>query len=248
MDNALFWSAHIRDTFLPQVRVLRETILQRFMPTFQSMSDEAEQVTEDAWQELGQRAGADVDPGDLAEMARDAGVDRYLMLNSAKQGLLNLFAVAVHHLVEQQQLFLLRREPLPRNDEFNHQLLNATEFATRLMASGIDISLYPSAAKLRELRLVANVVKHAEGPALSQLRQVRPDMGLPEFMRSTDLGNRSTRSALRFVYQPLAGEDVHVSEEDLAGYFDAAEEFWTHLTSDLRRLHEALVASRLTRP
>ena len=109
MDNPRFWSAYIREVYLAELELLREGTVDRVLSDFadETVEHDAEATKERTWERLCQLEGPYSDPGDLAEEARNAGVDRCRMLQSIRQALVNLFAVGLHHLVEQQQLLLL---------------------------------------------------------------------------------------------------------------------------------------------
>lgn len=236
MRNALFWSRYIKAVYLAEITLLREGALERVLPGFaEEMIDrDAEAAEEKAWEQLCEVAGPDSDPANLAEQARDAGVDRFLMLKSLRQALMNLFAVALHHLVEQQQLFLLRREMLPLAEQDQHALLKSREFITRSRKLGVDVTTLNGWDDLDELRHVANAVKHAEGQAVALLRSRRPDLFVAPTLRQT----HPEASLARFskVYKPLFGDDLYVSASDLQRYFRRALEFWNSYAESLERL------------
>ncbi len=236
MRNALFWSRYIKEAYLAEITLLREGTLDRVLPGFaEEMIDrDAEAAEQRAWERLCEVAGPDSDPASLAEQARDAGVDRFLMLKSLRQALMNLFAVALHHLVEQQQLFLLRREMLPLGEQDQHALLKSREFITRSRKSGVDVTTLNGWDNLEELRHVANAVKHAEGQAVALLRIRRPDLFVAPTIRQED--PEASWAGFRKVYKPLFGEDLYVSCSDLDCYFRAALEFWSSYAESLERL------------
>lgn len=234
MRNALFWARYVRQVFLPELSFLQRTVLSRVLPAFDNIEAEAESAEEEAWERLSAVAGPDSDHAALAEQARDAGVDRYLMMKSVRQATVNLFAVAVHHLVEQQQLFLLRRELLTLDEADQHALLKTRELITRSSAAGVDIESLDGWQELEELRFVANAVKHAEGPAVDLLRSRRPD--LFEHPSVRELGASLSLGARRKVYRPLFGEDLFVTDADLKRYFRVAEQFWRAYAERLDQL------------
>ena len=231
--NGPFWADYISNVFLPYIGVIRRTVFERLLPSFESVDKEADSVMEETWKRLGQRAGPDTDPGDLAEAAHDAGVDYYVMVAAAKQQALNLYTVGLHHLLEQQQLQLLRRELLPRDEEDSVRLLNRNEFVTRLLEQGIDPTAYESWNSLEDLRFAANAIKHAEGQAAQTLKTRRPELFVYPLFRGDEVFGGMAE--IQKVYSPLAGEDIWIAESDLSGFFDAVDAFWNSLRRDLYR-------------
>lgn len=148
--------------------------------------------------------------------------------------MLNLFAVGLHHLVEQQQLSFLRRELVPWGEELDPSQVRVSEFKRRLRKSSIDIASYPCWTKMTELKLVANAVKHAEGDSAERLRSARPDIFTePSIRHKQELVEWGPT---RRLFSPLSGDDLYVAESDIGAYFNAAEDFWKALASDLRIL------------
>ena len=230
--NGAYWAHYLRRICLPQVRVLRETVFDRAIPAFSAVEAEADEIKTATWERLGAVAGPDTDPADLAEAAVEAGVDHYLMRRDAQQSLLNLFAVALHHLVEQHLLFILRKQLLPKPEENNPKHFKREVMIAEFSNHGITIPDLPRWSELEELRLVANTVKHAEGSAANQLAELRPEFFVAPSLRGTPFAEGPVGQ----VFAPLAGEDVYLLADELGAYFDAAEDFLEGLAARLDSL------------
>ncbi|MCU1302008.1 MAG: hypothetical protein JWQ87_2292 [Candidatus Sulfotelmatobacter sp.] len=222
-----------RREFAPQVRAIVETLEKRMLPAFAGIEDEAETVVEKAWDALMSAPGTgDEDPGDFAEAAQDAGISHYMLLNGIRQGMVNLFAAALYHAFEQQIMMFLRREVLHPREENDPRLFQMSEFQKRMNILGIDITTFLAWAKVDELRLVANTVKHAEGSAAHKLHEIRPDLFVPP--QTAELGLALDKIEPR-VFLPLVGEDLFVSVADAGQYRDSLLEFWQQLGDALER-------------
>ena len=160
MRNAHFWAAYIERSFLGELALLRTTVNERLLPTFDDLDKEADEVA-DAWRD--QPAGPDPDPEAAMEAAHQAGLEHYLAMRDVKQSFLNLFAVAIHHLLEQQQFFMMRKDLVPLRDENKTSLMKFSEFVKRLRDCGIDLKTYTSWDALQELRLVHNSILSTNG-------------------------------------------------------------------------------------
>ena len=129
------------------------------VPAFEGIAEDAERATKAEYERLGAMPyGDQIDMSDVAEMANDHGIAYYETMSGVRQGVLNVLAVGLYHLFEQQQLFFLRRGLLSRAE----------------------------------------------------------DVPVPDF-----------------IYTPLAGEDLYVSERDLSEWCDAAIAFWEKLSAIL---------------
>lgn len=227
MRNGFFWATQARDFWLEEVAVLRESVFVRVLPAFEDVEEEADRVAQEKWMALGEQSGPSENPGDLAEVAREAGISFYLTRMAARQGLVNLFCVALHHLLEQQLLFLLRRELLPKRLEYHSTYLTRQEVVDRLAEQGIRIDSFPEWVRIDELRLVANVAKHAEGSSAEELKARRPDLFTPPILKrelEAPLWGPKGR-----ILNPMSGEDLWVSDQDLEAFFESVLAFWRRL-------------------
>jgi hypothetical protein len=79
-----------------------------------------------------------------------------------------------------------------------------------------------------ELRLIANAVKHAEGSATRQLRNIRPELfSNPDFAEIyEEFEEHGVERTLGAVFSPLSGEEFFVSEKLLQMYAETTESFF----------------------
>ena len=103
-------------------------------------------------------------------------------------------------------------------------------FERRLKEYGIDIKKFACWSKIDELRLVANTVKHAEGSSSQKLRNIRPDLFKNPYL-SGFLGLPVPNPQ---IFQPLFGDDLYVSLQDVKGYRDQLIQFWEKFADALR--------------
>ncbi len=157
-----------------------------------------------------------------------------------RQSVLNLLAAGLHHLFEQQQKGLWYQTCSARlGREYDWNALQSV-----LFASGVDPTALPSAAKLNELRLAANTIKHGSGPSAEKLAAVRPDLFDldPGATRVTDLDKQkqvATMWASELLFAPLGGGDLYVSEKDLEDWCEAVLRFWRGLAASFRVQHSS---------
>lgn len=234
--NTHFWARIFRSEYVPQIEALVAALEHRLLPTMKEtdISHEAEAVADEFWEHLGSMpAHENADMGDFAEDARDAGVSHYMMLMGIRQGLINMFAVGLHHTLEQQLLQFHRREVLSPSEEHNDALFKIAVLKQRLKDRGVDLEKLSAWSKLDELRLVANAVKHAEGDSAEKLRSVRPDLFEAPSLRDLGLGGKLGRAP---IFLPLVGEDLYVQEVDIRAYERAIKMFWEEFIASLERV------------
>ena len=228
--NVRFWERFIRNQFIRQATMFVENVETRILPTFNDIENEAKKVEEQEWDKLcSSCVSPDTDPADLAEKARDAGIEYYLMVSGVRQALLNVSAGTLYHLFEQQLLFFLRREILHPSEENNIDLIKIPVFKERILQHNIDIEKFSSWRTINEMRLGANTVKHAKGKSAVELRKIRPDLFKNPILKKFEFFKLPVNS--RPLFMPLAGEDIYLSIEDLKNYGETIVKFWDELIS-----------------
>ena len=165
----------------------------------------------------------------------------YDRLNGVRQAAANMATVMLWHLLEQQMLVFHTRQVLTVHEEQaarenpevksdipckkgkevkKRKLLSLEEFHARLDAGGCSMKSLSAWSKVNELRLVANTVKHGSGPSSDELFKIRPDFFYP----NCDTQEHNSRPFL--LRKPAAGEDLYLTEQDIAAYFEAAISLW----------------------
>ena len=74
-----------------------------------------------------------------------------------------------------------------------------------------------------ELKLIANTIKHAEGPSAGKLYKIRPDL-----FSNPILQDESRMMTKRWVVsKPLFGEDLYITLDDFTLFVEAVKGFWS---------------------
>lgn len=193
----------VRGVAIPELQALFPLALERWIQTSDAIDAEAEAVSSKLWHRHMGGVGGDVDdPGDYADTAHDAGIDRYELLSTLRQSALNMLAAWLYHLYEQRW----------RQHEISVE------------AAGVTLAKVESIEAWKvvdEARLVANVVKHGEGKSARILRNQRL-----ELFRNPVLARFRSVKVRRGVRAPLGGDDLYVSEKDLTAYHGAIIAVW----------------------
>ena len=222
--EARFWSRYFKQAFSKQIDLYCNSIIERVFPPFSSIGEEADAVAQAAYEQQGELPwNGRSDMADAAETSLEAGIEYFQALEAVRQSVMNIVHAGLYHLLEQQLIVFHRRQVLHPSEETDQSLISQKVLRQRLIQGGIDITTTPSWPKLDELRLVANCIKHAEGPSATELRSRRPELFVHPSLRGEDFfGSAATAS----VYQPLAGLDLYLDENDLRTYQAACVSFW----------------------
>ena len=244
VPNAKFWAHYFREFHVRVIEGFRTGALEKVATAFGGIAEEADAAAKEKFERLGSLPADDgVDMGDVADWANEYGIQYYETMSGVRQGVLNLLAVGLHHLFEQQQLFFLRRE-LARGDE---GALSVAKLERRLARLGVDCRSLRSAGKLYELRKAANAIKHGAGPAAKELAALRPDLFEDPVLASHGLAKGGVlgfgRAAMlaSSLSAPLAGDDLYVSERDLSDWCTAVVDYWEELSTMLDEQHRRQV-------
>ncbi len=158
VPNAGLWTDYCRQV-IRTIQGFRAGALEKVVPAFEGIAEEAERATEAEYERLGGAMPYDdqIDMSDVAEMANDHGIAYYETMSGVRQGVLNVLAVGLYHLFEQQQLFFLRRGLLS-SAEGVPALFKVAEFEERLTECGVECRNFSCAGKLHELKTAANAI------------------------------------------------------------------------------------------
>jgi hypothetical protein len=231
--DGLFWGPYFRRVYVAEILALRDTIFDRILPAFREISSEAETAQEDEWnRQMSMPSEGGDDPGDAGEMASEVGIAHYERLCRMRQMTLNMMAVNLRHLVDQQIMDFHKRQVLSISEERERTLHKDIVFRDRLRNAGIDVETLRSWISMVELRLLSNVIKHGEGDFKPE-RQTDYDklfVTCPELFVEPEIrGTESQLCGRPRVDRPAGGEDLYVSETDLSRYIESSVMFWNEL-------------------
>jgi hypothetical protein len=155
---------------MPPVEAYNEDLFREVLKAFDNLQERAD---EKANEFFNNHPGDEyTDPGDVAGWAQDHSYSWWETMVSLRQSMVNLMAAGLYHLVEQQLAALSLDCAYERVVDTKLGVVKNWYGAN----FGIDLASLPAWARIDELLLVANSVKHAEGPSAEQLRALRPDL------------------------------------------------------------------------
>ena len=157
---------------------------------------------------------------------RKQGQAYYETMTGLRQATINLMAAGLFHLLE-QQLANLCYDSAFRECKLKEATMDLiVEWYTRHF--DLDLKQLSQWETIKELRLLAHAVKHAEEVPAQKLRNLRPSLFQNPILTGMGSGLASSRQPLRL---PLAGDDLFVTEEAFCGYSSAVLDFVTAIAS-----------------
>lgn len=169
------WSAYQlvdseRELRVSEHRFYVEQAKTRLLSQFANIEAEADQAESEHWERSGQSFDPDWhDHGDLADAARDHGVEFYQLLSEMHDRTrLSVVAGMYHHWDKTFRRFLVREFRWPKlviGDNTRRALwkLDSAKLERLLEAIGLDLSALACYPRIDAMRLVVNVFKHGEG-------------------------------------------------------------------------------------
>lgn len=206
-----------------------ECVLCELIPAFGDVDKRANEVAEREYHRLGSQPVGEYGDGmaSAAEAAHDKGLAFYQTMTAVRQSVLNLFAAGLFHLIEQELADLCHIEPESVPPPTDTKISETVKWYSQYF--GLNLRDLKPWQIVDDLRLVANTVKHAEGPSADDLRERRPELFRHPI--DTKLFPEETHSPLFVspVRSPLSGEDLYVTEEAFRDFAQAAETFITEV-------------------
>lgn len=181
---------------ISRVESVLSTLEGRLLPTFNAIENEAKNVEKDELDRLSRSFDPDyMDEADVYERAFHAGVEHYSVHSDMKREFLKSSAVWLFHLFEKDCTYVFGTE-------------DGNEKRRVLSQLPIDVSDGSDWFKCnRELRLLANAIKHGAGDSLDKLKKVRPELFADKLSIFSD-------------------DKIELGPDDLSGYGESMKRFW----------------------
>ncbi|MCU5026589.1 hypothetical protein OB988_29715 [Bacillus cereus] len=210
-----------------------QTYTERISPVFDNIEQEAEEIANNAYNNMMRNVGAgyeDYDPGDFADDAWQFGLDYYENVSLMRYNTKLMWISTMYQFWEQQvRRFLYKEMTSSGYKAFNknQQELEYKDFCVNIgkikeffFGFNVDIETLTCWDKVNELRLLANVIKHGPGVSAEDLLKIRPDI--------FDSSHVSTN--LLDLYQTTLNHVViNISDQDYKTYANALIDFWGEL-------------------
>jgi len=167
-----------------------------------------------------------VDAGEaISDLAYWEASDFHEMLSAMKWATMGLFSTGLYHLTEQYLVELplaILRFHQGNDLQWKRSVQPNAAIAWFKEELGLDVN---------ELRLVANVMKHAEGDSAQQLRQVNPSHFVYPALRAQ--GGRPSPMRLT---TPIFGQGIYITADTFSKFHRASMSFWMDFADRLPAL------------
>ena len=165
-----FWEPLIKEH--QKVLSLVEDYYRRTTSVFADIDKEAERYGDEVYQTYA--VTENTDPAAVADLAQNRSLERYEALSIMKSNHLLMTISMLYHLWEQQLLRFTANE-LRHYLTFDKKTMSFTHVQIIFRLHGVDILETKAWTKIRELKFLANTVKHGDGDSADKLRKSDPN-------------------------------------------------------------------------
>lgn len=221
----------LRREFQKPIELFRDTYLNKINPIFNNIEEEANDMAEKRFQELGESFNPDYhDPADFAEDAWEAGLEYYEGMALMKYNMKLMWISTLYQFWEQQVRKFIYEEVTSTHifiDKKGNEV-SFKDFCVKgiegikeeFLGFNQDLEKLKCWTKINELRLLVNVIKHGDGWSATRLKELRPGFFKTDFLNYDLLD----------LYKTTLNELVlNVGDNEFRGYCEALIEFWDEL-------------------
>ena len=205
---------------------IRALYFEKLDPVFACAEVEAKAYTKQLWDNAMSAPyyseDCEIDFEGIVEACQEAGVEKYEILSLMRYRNLGMWLSCMCQVWEQQIIRFVRREVEQKGLVKFTKEVAFNEAKECFKFHNYNIESMKCWEKIKELRLLVNVIKHAEGSSADRLRKIRPDYF--EWDKRVDFDDK-----LKFHKTTLLEETLNITNKDFDTYYDILVSFWEEL-------------------
>ncbi|MCM3079597.1 hypothetical protein [Brevibacillus invocatus] len=230
----LYIDNRIRDNLVKPYELFKKTYMEKIVPVFSNIEEEAKEIAEKSWEELGRYFNPDYDdPADFAEHAQNEGLEYFEGMSLMEYNTRLMWVSTLYQFWEQQVRKFLFDEvgrwlrwtgnkPIKMKDFCKNGVVDIKSVFNHLNFNIENMTMW---GEINKLRLLTNTIKHADGGAATSLRAICPQYFYSEY---------STVDLLELYNTTLNERVLNVSDQDFIDFCDNLIKFWDELNEEFR--------------
>lgn len=232
MASRLLLNDSEREKFIGDLTEIKTMFIDRIEPIFADPEQEATDYARKLWSNIIHTpcySEEDVfDPSDYVDSIFEAGGERYILLSLMRYRNICMWIACLCQVWEQQIYSHILHEAFMDGIEYDlKDSKKGFSFCKDIFnLHGQPLDKLKSWKKIRELRLLVNVIKHAEGDSATKLKEIRPDFF------EKHLSARTVNLMDRY-HTSLLDETLEIDKEDFVSYYEALVQFWNELPDEM---------------
>jgi hypothetical protein len=222
LKSQLYVSEITRSYLKSEIESFFRIYFDRLLPVFKDIEGEADKLTKDYYEDFMDHPARDeyIDPDSIAEHAFEIGVEHYSYLKFGQYNLTASWHAMLYQLWEQQsRLFLFREMSHIRKINFQTFCTDLSDIKVFYKFHNVEIEGFSCWAKIRELRLLCNVIKHGDGDSARKLCKINPIL----FKREGEVDYMEVHKTT------LLKDTLNINEVTLNVYKEALLSFWDEI-------------------
>ena len=228
MKSQLYLWEPLRQKYIGDLTLIKTMFIERIQPIFANAEKEANDYRDELWSEIVNSTcseeDAAVDPSDYVEFVQEKAIERYEMLSLMHYRNIGMWIECLCQVWEQQICSFVIDEA--KRDGITYEASDMQKgygFAKAVFKEHQQtFEQMESWDEIRELRLLVNVLKHAEGDSEQKLRKLRPD-----YFTQDICGEKY--DLMSMYHTSLLESTLKIQEEDFIKYYNALVAFWKAL-------------------
>lgn len=228
MPSQLYLWEPLRQKYINDLTWVKTMFLERIEPIFANAEQEAKNYQNELWNSI-MSAPCDlednsIDPGDYVDFIQEQSFERYELLSLMHYRNIGMWIACLCQVWEQQLYSFILNEARFEGLKYNPEdLKKGFSFCKDTFKRHQQpFSTLSSWSKIKELRTLVNVIKHAEGYSEIRLRSMRPDYFVQQI-------GSETYDLMSLYHTTLLEQTLQIKEQDFIDYYDALVQFWREL-------------------
>lgn len=228
MKSQLYLWNPLRQKYINDLSLIKNMFIERIQPIFSNAEQEATNFKNELWESIMQQlANSDdetIDPADYVDFVEEQSFEHYEMLSLMRYRNISMWICCLCQVWEQQLYSFVLHEAISEGINYDDSDLKrgfifSKEIFEWHQQPFENLISWP---KIKELRLLVNVIKHAEGDSEKKLRKLRPDY-FHQQIGSTDY------DLMEMYHTTLLEATLFIQESDFIDYFNSLVQFWNEL-------------------
>ena len=227
MKSQLYLYKDLREKYINDLKQIKDLFFERISPIFAEAEKESTKYQNELWENIMSQACDDnsiLDPSDYIDTVQEAGFEKYEILSLMQYRNISMWVSCMCQVWEQQLFSFVYHEAQSEGVKYNDSdMKRGFAFSKEAFEwHQQPLECLSCWRKIKELRMLVNVIKHSEGHSEQELRKMRPDYFEHEIgVEKYDL--------LSLYHSTLLEATLQITNADFIDYYDALVLFWYEL-------------------
>ena len=236
MYSQLYLWEPLRQRYIDSLTLIKQMFLERIYPIFANAEKEAIEYQNRLWKDITENLCEKddcIDPSDYVDFVQEKAFEQYEILALMRYRNIGMWIECLCQVWEQQLYSFIIHEAQQDGIEYEPSDMKKGFTFSKEVFDWHQQSFEEMEAwgKIKELRLLVNVLKHAEGNSEQKLRVLRPDY----FTKEID---GVQYDLIARYHTTLIEPTLMITKQDFIDYYDTLVKFWKDLPERMYTVDE----------